>query len=59
MTASTPRSTSGGDQILPRRRVRFYEEVRQVLALPKVVVLGHSFGANACWPLPRRPRWSR
>jgi proline iminopeptidase len=30
----------------PEGHARFYEEVRQALALPKVVVLGHSFGAT-------------
>ncbi len=30
----------------PDGHARFYEEVRQALALPKVVVLGHSFGAT-------------
>src|SRR2546423_67816 len=29
----------------PEGHARFYEQVRQALALPKVVVLGHSFGA--------------
>jgi proline iminopeptidase len=30
----------------PEGHARFYEEVRQALALPGVVVLGHSFGAT-------------
>src|SRR5437870_4933311 len=30
----------------PEGHARFYEQVRQALALPKVVVLGHSFGAT-------------
>lgn len=30
----------------PDGHARFYEEVRQALALPEVVVLGHSFGAT-------------
>jgi proline iminopeptidase len=30
----------------PEGHARFYEEVRQALALPEVVVLGHSFGAT-------------
>ena len=30
----------------PEGHARFYEEVRQALMLPKVVVLGHSFGAT-------------
>lgn len=30
----------------PEGHARFYEEVRQALALPAVVVLGHSFGAT-------------
>ena len=30
----------------PEGHARFYEEVRRALALPKVVVLGHSFGAT-------------
>ena len=30
----------------PEGHARFYEQVRQELALPEVVVLGHSFGAT-------------
>jgi len=30
----------------PEGHARFYEEVRQALALPEVIVLGHSFGAT-------------
>jgi pimeloyl-ACP methyl ester carboxylesterase len=30
----------------PEGHARFYEEVREALALPEVVVLGHSFGAT-------------
>jgi pimeloyl-ACP methyl ester carboxylesterase len=30
----------------PEGHARFYEEVRQALGLPRVVVLGHSFGAT-------------
>lgn len=30
----------------PEGHARFYEQVRQALTLPKVVVLGHSFGAT-------------
>src|SRR6266704_4499022 len=30
----------------PDGHARFYEQVRQALALPKVLVLGHSFGAT-------------
>lgn len=34
------------DGYSPEGHARFYEEVRQALALPEVVVLGHSFGAT-------------
>jgi pimeloyl-ACP methyl ester carboxylesterase len=30
----------------PEGHARFYEEVRQALRLPRIVVLGHSFGAT-------------
>jgi proline iminopeptidase len=41
-------STPPGDaaDYSPEGHARFYEQVRQALALPEVVVLGHSFGAT-------------
>jgi proline iminopeptidase len=42
--SSTPPADTAGYS--PEGHARFYEEVRQALALPKVVVLGHSFGAT-------------
>ncbi len=42
--SSTPPADPAGYS--PEGHARFYEEVRQALALPDVVVLGHSFGAT-------------
>ena len=42
--SSTPPVSPAGYS--PEGHARFYEEVRQALALPEVVVLGHSFGAT-------------
>ena len=42
--ASTPPADPGGYS--PEGHARFYEQVRQALALPEVVVVGHSFGAT-------------
>jgi proline iminopeptidase len=42
--ASTPPAGPAGYS--PEGHARFYEQVRQALALPEVVVLGHSFGAT-------------
>ena len=42
--SSTPPASPAGYS--PEGHARFYEEVRQALALPEVVVLGHSFGAT-------------
>ena len=42
--SSTPPASPAGYS--PEGHARFYEEVRQALALPQVVVLGHSFGAT-------------
>jgi pimeloyl-ACP methyl ester carboxylesterase len=42
--SSTPPADPAGYS--PERHARFYEEVRRALALPEVVVLGHSFGAT-------------
>ena len=42
--SSTPPASPAGYS--PGGHARFYEEVRQALALPEVVVLGHSFGAT-------------
>jgi len=39
-------ATGRSRRLFPRGHARFYEEVRQALALPEVVVLGHSFGAT-------------
>lgn len=41
---STPPADPAGYS--PEGHARFYEEVRRALGLPKVVVLGHSFGAT-------------
>jgi len=42
--SSTPPAGPAGYS--PEGHARFYEQVRQALALPDVVVLGHSFGAT-------------
>ena len=42
--SSTPPADPG--HYSPEGHARFYEEVRQALALPEVVVLGHSFGGT-------------
>lgn len=42
--SSTPPADLAGYS--PEGHARFYEQVRQALALPQVVVLGHSFGAT-------------
>lgn len=42
--SSTPPGGSAGYS--PEGHARFYEEVRQALELPEVVVLGHSFGGT-------------
>jgi proline iminopeptidase len=42
--SSTPPADPAGYS--PEGHARFYEQVRQALALPEVVVLGHSFGAT-------------
>jgi proline iminopeptidase len=42
--ASTPPADAA--DYSPEGHARFYEQVRQALALPEVVVLGHSFGAT-------------
>ena len=42
--SSTPPAGPAGYS--PEGHARFYEEVREALALPEVVVLGHSFGAT-------------
>ena len=42
--SSTPPADPAGYS--PEGHARFYDQVRQALALPEVVVLGHSFGAT-------------
>jgi proline iminopeptidase len=42
--SSTPPADAAGYS--PEGHARFYEQARQALALPEVIVLGHSFGAT-------------